>query len=822
MKKILYLIFLFLFLLNSKSKSQNIGDFGSISNGSWTDTTIWRQWDGVGWNTIPTSFPSSSTINVYIRTGHTIIVPFPGPYNTGNLTVEAGAKLFTNNTTTNIYLSVWGTNINCNGEIGNGSVYDGIGFNIEGPTCNINGGGVFTACRIRKRTTLNATTTLTVSTNITLRWDQGSNTQFYNDIPSGAANFNLTINAGYTLNCEGSPGNPGNFSMDGVNGTSTASAGGQITVNGTLIIPGIMYATTNNIFSVPNYDFNLVIANGGILKVGQINSPASGTAIARVTVQNGGKLELIGLGFPAGTINWSTTNNRYDFAVGSTVEYSATINQNILTQSEFQSASPNNNQYYNLIVSGSGIKTIRPGIILTIRGNLTIVNNAILNQSTNNVDIQIGGNWINYNESAFQESNNKFVRFYGNFFPIQEIFCPNGEIFNNLIIAKSSSASVAIVKLLSPVTINNQLILGQTSSSVFFGILDLNKNSLTLNKSDSSAIRLQGPVSNSLNYRYIISEDTINRNTSIVNWKIDTATGKYIIPFGISNTKDTIPFYFIKSNNNNIGTLSVSTYGTPSSNLPYPANPISVTNLFGLNNPSPDNRDYTVDRFWYIGSSNQLNCDTVILTYNNRANSISELPVADPNIQNMKAQYWNTSANSWQFPFQYGVNSQSPYPSSSVTINNFNFSNTFWTLSSLNSPLPIELINFGALKEKNKIKVFWSTSSEINNDYFKLYKSTNAFNFDLIGLVKGKGNSNIINDYSFYDIDLKNELIYYKLIQVDYDGKEEEFPILTFKNNFINKKILKILNCLGQEIDEEYKGIKIYYYEDGSIIKRYE
>lgn len=808
MRNVFVLVFFIISFSFFKAQSQNLNDFGTIATGSYTDVNIWRQWDGVGWNTMPASFPNGSTQNVFIRSGHIIVVPGPGPYNTGNVTIENGGKLFSNNSVTNVYLTVWGTNINCNGEVGNGAAFDGIAFNIEGTNCTITGLGTFTASRIRKNSITNTTTLLTIATNVTLRWDQSSNTQFYNNIPSGAANFNLTINAGCTLNCEGSPNSPGNFSMDGFNGTSVASAGGQISVSGTLNIPGTMYATTNNT-STAN-PVNLVVNNGGLLRVGQINSPASGAAFSRISIQNGGKLELIGLGFPIGTLNWSTTNNRYDFAVGSTIEYSAQAAQNVLTQSNFVATTSPNNQYWHLIVSGSGIKTIWASVQpLAARGNLTITGSAILNQSTNAVDIWVGGNWTNYNQSGFQESTNNIraVRFYGNNFPTQEIFCPGGEQFQNLVIAKSNSAGGAKVRMLSPVTVNNQLSLGLAGAAVTFGILELNQNALTLNRSDSSAIRLQGPAGY---YRYIISEDTITRNSSTVNWKIDTLSGDYVIPFGISNSKDTIPFYFKKYSNNDTGTLTVSTYGTPPNNLPWPSLPLSVTNLNGINNP--DNKDYTVDRFWYIGATNQLNCDTIILTYNNFSSS-SELPVADPNVQNMKAQYWNSATNGWQYPSQYGVNSTAPYPANSVTISGFNFQNTFWTLSSLNSPLPVELVGFDAEKKDDKIRLFWATASETENDYFKLGKSYDALNFETIGIVNGGGFSTQMHQYEFFDSDEFIGVIYYKLKQVDFNGEETEFPIIPFRNSQKEKKQLRKFNILGQELNNKENNSMFLYSE---------
>lgn len=747
---------------------QVIGDFGTIASGTYTDATIWRQWDGVGWNTVPATYPNGSTQNVFIRTGHTVTLPAPGPYNAGNLNVEAGGKLFTNNPVNNVYISVWGTNIVCDGEIGNGAAFDGIAFNIDGPNCTITGIGTFTASRIRKNSTNNTTTLLVVATDVTLRWDINSNIQFYNNIASGAANFNLTINAGCTLNCEGSPGNPGNFSMDGINGTSAASAGGQISVEGTLIIPGTMFATTNNT-STTNTVY-LLVKTGGLLRVGQINSPASGTGLSRITVQNGGKLELTGIGFPVGTANWSTTNNRYDFAVGSTVEFSAPFAQTVPTPTDFTAVTLGNNQYYHLILSGSGNKTIRTSLQpLIARGNITITGNAVFDQDANDVDIQVGGNWTNYNASGFLESTSllKSVRFFGNNFAVQDIFCPGGEQFQNLVIAKSISASGAKVRMLSPVTVNNQLSLGIAGASVTYGILELNQNALTLNRSDSAAIRLQGPAGY---YRYIIAEDPAFG--SIVKWNIGTSTGVYGIPFGISSSTDTIPFGIAKFSSADIGTFSVSTYGTPANNLPWPSGPVNVSNLnsvFPANN-TPDNRDWTVDRFWYIGGTNYVAGISAGFLYNNRIGSTSELPANDQNSLNLKAQYWNSAAAGWMIP-QLGIGSTPLIQPAGVGVLDLPVFNTAYTLTSISSPLPVEWLSFTAEPNGTTVALKWSTATETNCDRYVVERSVDGYSFERIGSLPGSGTSSSLKSYAYNDRNPLNGLAYYRIRQVDYNGQ---------------------------------------------------
>lgn len=87
------------------------------------------------------------------------------------------------------------------------------------------------------------------------------------------------------------------------------------------------------------------------------------------------------------------------------------------------------------------------------------------------------------------------------------------------------------------------------------------------------------------------------------------------------------------------------------------------------------------------------------------------------------------------------------------------------------NPLAIDLGELSLDCKNNKVAMNWSTISEVNCDYFKIESSYDALSFSTIDIVGGNGNSSTMINYSF--IDLKNEgQTYYRLIEVDYNGKE--------------------------------------------------
>jgi len=90
--------------------------------------------------------------------------------------------------------------------------------------------------------------------------------------------------------------------------------------------------------------------------------------------------------------------------------------------------------------------------------------------------------------------------------------------------------------------------------------------------------------------------------------------------------------------------------------------------------------------------------------------------------------------------------------------------------SIISNPLPIELLDLRAFVLNDKIKIEWTTSSEINNDYFVVEKSYDLATFFEIGKVKGADFSNSMLNYSLIDENPVEGLQYYRLKQVDFDG----------------------------------------------------
>jgi len=141
-----------------------------------------------------------------------------------------------------------------------------------------------------------------------------------------------------------------------------------------------------------------------------------------------------------------------------------------------------------------------------------------------------------------------------------------------------------------------------------------------------------------------------------------------------------------------------------------------------------------------------------------------------------------------------------------------------WIEFTNNIALPITLLSFtGEIMERYNV-LRWSTASEMNNDYFTLYKSYDGINWDYIDETPGQGNSSVKYDYTWRDFNWEDET-YYKLYQTDYNGVSEELGIVFLKRK--EDRVIKVYNIIGQEMDWCANCVVLELMESGKVRKRY-
>ncbi|MCS7052436.1 MAG: T9SS type A sorting domain-containing protein [Ignavibacterium sp.] len=84
--------------------------------------------------------------------------------------------------------------------------------------------------------------------------------------------------------------------------------------------------------------------------------------------------------------------------------------------------------------------------------------------------------------------------------------------------------------------------------------------------------------------------------------------------------------------------------------------------------------------------------------------------------------------------------------------------------------IPVELVSFDAIVEKNDVMLNWVTATELNNLGFDIERKIDGGEFESIGFLRAKGTSSELTNYKFIDRGLNAGKYFYRLKQKDFDG----------------------------------------------------
>ena len=132
--------------------------------------------------------------------------------------------------------------------------------------------------------------------------------------------------------------------------------------------------------------------------------------------------------------------------------------------------------------------------------------------------------------------------------------------------------------------------------------------------------------------------------------------------------------------------------------------------------------------------------------------------------------------------------------------------------------LPVELVYFEAKAiDNHQALLNWQTASELNNNYFDVERSYDVIHWEWVGKVAGNGTTTQLTDYSFVDktIAKSQQIAYYRLNQIDYDGANEYTDIrsvrFTVKPNAF--EIAAYPNPFNQEVTISVNTTELYSIE---------
>ncbi len=435
--------------------------------------------------------------------------------------------------------------------------------------------------------------------------------------------------------------------------------------------------------------------------------------------------------------NWLTSIGNFIPATNTSVIFSgnsSTIN-----------TSPTN-QFENLIINCPA-NTIRLSSPITIKRNLSLTSGT-LDVGTNNNKINLRGNWTGTNNGFFVPREGT-VALIGS--TLQNITNPNAQKFYIFEVNKPSSN----------VNLNHDI----------FIISTLNFN--TINKA------------------------RIITGSNIVRME-EAAAVVGVNPSGINGFVDKRMSYIFKSSTtkwNRTYTLGVNSfidYLPVDLNLQL-ASPIKTEILIEQFNAAPPVRTYPLapeavimnSTAHYFTVTNMTGtpitaCD-ITLRYNFK--DMMSLATSNPSLLRILKENSIDNTQWDNLTPLLGAYGNSSYGFHISNVNITGFSD--FVIGRIDNPLPVELQNLEAHYDKSNknVNIHWLTLNEKNNAGFIIHKSNDLNNWVEIQNYKwnsdliGKGTTSNANLYHTIDSNVQSGVFYYKLIQEDYDGNQNQAGI---------------------------------------------
>lgn len=172
-----------------------------------------------------------------------------------------------------------------------------------------------------------------------------------------------------------------------------------------------------------------------------------------------------------------------------------------------------------------------------------------------------------------------------------------------------------------------------------------------------------------------------------------------------------------------------------------------------------------------------------------------------------------------------------PYGTTQVAIDIFcrvNSAGEEWWIDNIQllditpASLPVEMVYFDGECVDGTNILRWQTASEHNSSHYVLQRSITGDFKDavVVATPTAAGNSFELIDYIATDKLYEPGINYYKLFQHDNDGQVAEYGPIAINNISKTKKIVKIINLRGQEVDLDKlttTGVYLEVYDDGSV-----
>ena len=123
-------------------------------------------------------------------------------------------------------------------------------------------------------------------------------------------------------------------------------------------------------------------------------------------------------------------------------------------------------------------------------------------------------------------------------------------------------------------------------------------------------------------------------------------------------------------------------------------------------------------------------------------------------------------------------------------------------------PTPVTFVDVVAKQKGAGVSVDWSTSQEINNDYFVAERSADGnTGWQSVGQVPGAGNSQVTHHYNAFDANPVAGVNYYRIKQVDKDGKVSYSKTVSVRIDNVGSRVSVLANPFRNQLKVQFSGV---------------
>ncbi len=123
-------------------------------------------------------------------------------------------------------------------------------------------------------------------------------------------------------------------------------------------------------------------------------------------------------------------------------------------------------------------------------------------------------------------------------------------------------------------------------------------------------------------------------------------------------------------------------------------------------------------------------------------------------------------------------------------------------------PTPVTFVDVTAKQKGAGVSVDWSTSQEINNNYFEVERSADGNSgWQTVGHVPGAGNSQVTHQYNAFDANPLSGVSYYRIKQVDRDGKASYSKTVSLRVENAGSRVSVVANPFRGALKVQFSGV---------------